>query len=91
MYRLQLIFDKYNAYGSIIFLLTVCRGELTGMLNKLSEHSILHQIKEDELQLLLPHLTEYHFEPGKMILQQGESSESFHIILSGKVNVFVKK
>lgn len=61
------------------------------MKEKAKGFPIIEQLKEEDLSLLLPYMTQYEFSAGTVILRQGEVSEIFHILLTGSVLVYLEK
>ncbi|NIK79142.1 putative acylesterase/phospholipase RssA/CRP-like cAMP-binding protein [Paenibacillus castaneae] len=57
---------------------------------KTQVYPIIDGLKESERTLLLPYLKEYEFTAGTVILRQGEVRETFHILLSGTVSVYLE-
>jgi predicted acylesterase/phospholipase RssA/CRP-like cAMP-binding protein len=51
---------------------------------------IFSDLNDDELASLQPYLIENSYDPGAVILHQGETGKVFHVIMTGKVEVFVE-
>ncbi len=62
--------------------------ELTG-LNAWKEYPLIGDLAQEDLDLIAPYLSTHTFVDGTIILRQGQSSESFHILLAGQLDVYL--
>ncbi len=53
------------------------------------EYPLIGDLAQEDLELIIPYLSKHVFADGAIILQQGQSSESFHILLAGQLDVYL--
>lgn len=58
--------------------------------DEIREYPLLIELEQGDLQSISPYLTRHSFTDGMIILKQGHSSEIFHIVLSGKLGVYLE-
>jgi len=66
------------------------KGEATLVLEKLRQYPIIDQLETTDMQALFPYLTETEYSDGTIILHMGQTSNRFHILLSGVVVVYIE-
>jgi len=54
------------------------------------EYPLLIELEQGDLQSIYSYLTQHRFDDGMVILRQGQSSDSFHIVLSGQLDVYLE-
>jgi predicted acylesterase/phospholipase RssA/CRP-like cAMP-binding protein len=57
----------------------------------LQQYPIIGMLEDQDQQAILPYLCEHQYEDGSIILHQGQSSDRFHIVLSGIVDVRLER
>src|ERR687895_2987667 len=48
----------------------------------------VHQIESIFNEDIMPYLSLYHFEPGELILSQGEPSKYLYVLVKGKIKIY---
>ncbi len=51
---------------------------------------IMERLEQDDWEAILPYLSENEYSSGTVILQQGQESANFHILLSGVIDVYLE-
>lgn len=60
-------------------------------LEKIRRHPFMDRLDELDLVAILSYLSENEFAGGDVILKQGQVSAVFHIIIDGKVDVYIEQ
>ncbi len=66
------------------------KGETAPVLEKLWQYPIVDQLEEEDREVLFPYLSESEYPDGAVILRNGQTSDRFHILLSGVVVVYIE-
>jgi predicted acylesterase/phospholipase RssA/CRP-like cAMP-binding protein len=53
-------------------------------------YPLIGELDQGDLDIIYPYLSQHVFSDGTIILKQGQSSESFHILLTGQLDVFLE-
>ncbi|WP_214626980.1 patatin-like phospholipase family protein [Paenibacillus agaridevorans] len=70
---------------------TLTQGEVYPLkFDEIRDYPLLIELEQGDLQSIYPYLTKHSFTDGMIILKQGQSSEVFHIVLSGKLDVYLE-
>lgn len=57
--------------------------------DELRDYPLIGELDREDLESIYPYLRKHSYSDGMIILKQGQSSESFHILLSGKLEVYL--
>jgi predicted acylesterase/phospholipase RssA/CRP-like cAMP-binding protein len=57
----------------------------------LRTYPLIGELAQEDLELISPHLSSHEYFDGMILLKQGRSSEIFHILLAGTLDVYLEK
>jgi predicted acylesterase/phospholipase RssA/CRP-like cAMP-binding protein len=67
------------------------KGGISGLtIDNMRAYPVIGELDEDALATIYPYLSEQSHEDGTIILKQGQSSDSFYIVLSGHLEVYLE-
>jgi predicted acylesterase/phospholipase RssA/CRP-like cAMP-binding protein len=58
--------------------------------SNLRTYPLIGELSQNDLQLIVPYLRFNQYSDGTILLKQGQASESFHILLSGQLDVYLE-
>lgn len=61
------------------------------LLERVRRYPIMDRLEQEDLAAILPYLRENEYSGGTVMLRQGQVSGSFHILLSGKADVYLER
>lgn len=54
------------------------------------EYPLLSELEQEDQQAIYPYLTKHSYSDSMIVLKQGQASEIFHIVLAGKLDVYLE-